>query len=495
MKKKAASTFYFCLLLSILFPAGRVFAQNASSCAHLMRHNLIESIKDSVSGVSRVTAVNEICSTPLDAKKKEIPLFNGSLVPAPSPLQLRQMKKVLCSGVFNEKDARLAVRQLTPWIGQRANNSYRTCLALQKKGIPVFPKVGGDRLETLNVSFGARAAGFKIKDLEIVPENSFTCEGSAARFEEETKKQKDDLVLSCNRTDVAAPEGSSISLVTSAGKLNFDFAPYDPAEQIDYSAFANLSISPVTPLPTVAGCQTADAANRVLVCDNANSWTLCYQQMMRGTVVNCRSAYASTVFPNVREVQVRPEVGEYQRDLNGRFRLTVTRGARGSGTIDELVNYTINFDTPEPPERPVRLCDPDCPICDERTCERRCNFADHVLELEDYFGVAFIGRSAEPSCETAVSRTLPLSDYHKFYAYNLCELQQAWGSFIEGTYLGQVSKFYRFQDARTTRSQVRRQRGGRQEVVTVHEILDAGERYRAIAELELPIQIACRQVS
>lgn len=247
----------------------------------------------------------------------------------------------------------------------------------------------------------------------------------------------------------------------------------------------------IIPMPSIPGCEVESLADRTMRCNTSEGKTSCYNHLRSGNVVDCRYTYRPTVIRDRREVQYRYGPGEYQMSTTGRLVVNLNRGHAFDAVAAGTVNYTINFLTPVLDQRPADQCDPSCPLFGDSPCNRDCVFADHVVELESYSGVATLGRERGDSCRVPLTGELELSTIDKFRAHNLCEHQNAWGRIITGTYYAQVSKFYFFNDFRTTHTRVSTRRNGRNYSEETWSVSNHGERVRNIAELEIPIHIAC----
>lgn len=247
----------------------------------------------------------------------------------------------------------------------------------------------------------------------------------------------------------------------------------------------------IIPMPSIPGCEVLSMADRTMRCNTPEGLTACYNHIRSGNVVDCRYTYRANVLSNVREVQYRYSPGEYQMSTTGRLVVNLNRGHAFDAVAAGTVNYNINFATPVLAQRPVNQCDPSSPLFGDSPCNRDCVFADHVVELESYTGVATLGRERGDSCSLPLTGQLELGSIDKFRAHNLCEHRNAWGSVITGTFYAQVSKFYYFNDFRTTHTRVSTRRNGRTYTEETWNVSNHGERVRNIAELEIPIAIAC----
>jgi len=120
-------------------------------------------------------------------------------------------------------------------------------------------------------------------------------------------------------------------------------------------------------------------------------------------------------------------------------------------------------------------------------------FAEHILESESAFGVEWLTREAGNSCVAELTGSVQLSNIDRHRAYNLCAAEEAWGRTVTLRKHVQVSRFYYFNDPRTTHVVVNGTRNGRPYRYERWEVINAGERRRDIAELSLPVTVACNR--
>jgi hypothetical protein len=452
-------------------------------CAEILKHNLAQRLQRYNPYVSSATLHTQLCSLP--ATKKDSVL--GDVVEL-KPAELKAAKNILCKRSISEKKTTTQQRVLKKVIGASILSDYKRCLQLEKHGVALAMRADAAANQvalTLDLSKNS----VQVQTLSMAPKNAFTCEGSLIEKDSQKTATVNTLFSTCTRNAALKGVAAQIVVQTSAGAATFDFAASAVDTDLDFENRVRMTIPQ---LPSIPGCTTLSVADRTLRCTELTGYQQCRAQVMAGNLLDCRAAYSPTIYPNVREVLRRADEGTYDYAKRGALGVTVYRGNAAGGRIAGEVQYSVNFDTPTLAQRSNAICDVDCPLFDSgRPCNRDCVFADHVLRLPSHFGVASLTREAGNSCEAPLTGAVRLEEFDKYRAYNLCEARNAWGRTTTGIAYAEVSKFYYFNDFRTTHSVVTERRNGREVRDEIWEVINQGERVRAIAELEIPITIAC----
>lgn len=482
------------ILASVLLISGNALAgKREHSCAALGRINAIEAVKSLVPNILQSTLIANLCS------KHKSDTIGGSL--KPSKGELKGLKTLICAGQKkDEKSLQSAHRKLKKIFSREQQKSLKRCIALEKKGLTLSPNLSGESSDVFQIDVSAQDESVAIQSPQISPEGAFECTGPLTDGIQNLNNQKQGLYLHCKRSlTVPQESGATIIMPTSKGNLSFQFAPQVinlPQEesiefQYDFDRPREIEYVPA-PLPEIPSCYVANAHDRigrVLTCTVRERWQECNAEMERGNVVDCKAHFAANVQEGVREVHIIPEEGEYEKRLDGELRATVYRGFPGRGFVEGRIDYSINFQTPNPERRSSRMCDGLCPrhVCGNDPCNRSCSFVDQVLETTSRFGPESMFRIPGPGCEGPAQGSIMQTELDSKRSYALCEHRQAWGQTITGVFYAQVSKSYRITDMRTAHIVMRTSNSYRE----IWSMIDPGERWRAISRLEIPVTIQC----
>jgi hypothetical protein len=474
------------LVAALLISPQLVTAEN--QCAAVMKHNFVQGLLALNPGVSESTLSKELCSNSLGSQKTTN-ILNGTV--QVSKAELAAGKDLLCSRKGGSKKILANQRVLKDLLGADSLKEYKKCLRAEKSGVVVETSGYDQTKGSLTIAASALKPGLTVQGFESIPAGAFSCEVMPASEDNSNALGGAALVGNCIRANAASLEPAIISVRTSVGQVNLNFAAQSPAAGLD---LANAGRVEFPSLPNIPGCVVRNAASRIMTCSERNAWQLCNAELAAGNVLDCRVQFRSTALPNVREVQIRPAAGEYEYAQSGSLNVTVYRNRPHAGVARGRINYRMNVETPARPASSPNRCDPSNPLLGDMGCNRDCVFADHILETPSAFGIRFFGNiegGRRAGCSGALAYEVDMSLIDTYRAYNLCEANDAWGHYTTGYLYVRVSKYFFFNDFVTSHTVTRQRHNGRWNSVETYGVSNHGERVRTIVDLELPIRIGC----
>ena len=161
----------------------------------------------------------------------------------------------------------------------------------------------------------------------------------------------------------------------------------------------------------VPGCTQFEPG--VLLCETLENYDHCRGLLQEGYGLRCLAALdLDAAVPTLEEAQP----GSFDLSLSGRASVTVRHGYRGQGEIRSTIRYRANFEIPGHGQG-------------LENCVQRDQYEYHQTGSEA--GRASI--SPTDNCDKPLEGRISPNDDDLLYAYDLCEVERAWGGEVENS--------------------------------------------------------------
>ena len=433
-----------------------------ASCGSVLRHAVMESLRERIPQLSRGVLRHVVCRRGWDG-------LDG-IDPGLSTGQREVVARVLCAGELASRDVRAARSLLRAWFSADAGAALEACVQIATRGVdvrlsvspgpetivdvvassrrairpPLVPVAGGTSADALPTGL-LRLSGSPEWVVGGLLESVLPTVLSSSIKGARPRLVSPPLVASFAAPPSVAPRYLGILLETSAGNLPLVFATEAPSPILEQAILDVLGVG----APEIEGCVDFQGDPEVKRCTSIASYQACLGTLIASDLRDCRADIPPGESSPIVEEPIDPAASVR---VQSTLWLAVNRLFRGSATEAGAGSYEVTLPTPVRP--PATGCDDSCPIGPQPPCGRDCFRADSWRDSVTGAagGLFSIGALPGAACDpaTVVVGEVETDAIDAFRAWEACDRAGAWSSTTLIDVTVKAGKLFQYQDPHTT---------------------------------------------